>query len=658
MSESKDKRIKKLKRKRIWPSIVGLFVITSIFAIMLLALIGSNIEDVVKRKVLNGLVQAERIAESFEDYQGENNQNTSDSILNYIDMSLETEAVWVSNLEGEKIWANSEMSPNVEKMQKLEFGDSKYLNLIIEDDSEKILSANVIGKRIINGDNIIGILDSNYSNNEKIAVIKVWYVQEIDDLKVYVLQDINVYSYDCFMMLVSVGLFGIMIAIFILYYLVSFISVIINIRRTSKVIYTDLTTGGKNWLYFVKKGNRILKSKISLNNYAVIHLKMRKYRSFCTCFGVKEGEVLVEKMYHVLKKHVKRSEVMVFKENATFALMLTYENEEQLRERIEVITNNLNMLISNMKLYFAVGIYKVNKKETDVEQLYNNAVLACDMSGEEAETQIIFYDIEMNNRRIWERKVENDMYSALTNHEFKVYLQPKISTSNEHLAGAEALVRWIHPREGFIPPNKFIPIFERNGFILKLDDYMLEEIAKQQSEWIKLGRKVVPISVNISRAHFAKEDLAEHICGIVDKYQVPHDVIELELTESAFFDDKQVLLDTVRKLRDAGFIVSMDDFGAGYSSLNSLKEMQLDVLKIDADFFRGAEAQERGLLIVSEVIDLAKKLNMKIVAEGIESREQVEFLTEQECDLIQGYFYSKPMPISEFEVKYGENQRL
>jgi EAL domain-containing protein (putative c-di-GMP-specific phosphodiesterase class I)/GGDEF domain-containing protein len=652
MSESKDKRIKKLKRKRIWPSIVGLFVITSIFAIMLLALVGSNIEDVVKRKVLNGLIQAEKIAESFENFQGENNQNISDSILNYIDMSLETEAVWVSNLEGEKIWANSEMSPNIENVQKFEFGDSKYLNLIIEDDSAKNLSAKVIGKRI--GDNIIDILDSNYSNNEKIAVIKVWYVQEIDDLKVYVLQDIDVYSYDCFMMLVSIGLFGIMIAIFILYYLTSIISVIINIRRTSKVIYTDMTTGGKNWLYFVKRSNRILKSKISLNNYAVIHLKMRKYRSFCTCFGVKEGEVLVEKMYRVLRKQVKRSELVVFKENATFALMLSYENEEQLRQRIEVITNNLNMLISNMKLYFAVGVYKVNKKEADVEQLYNNAVLACDMLGEEAETQIIFYDVEMNNRRIWERKVENDMYSALTNHEFKVYLQPKISTSNEHLAGAEALVRWIHPREGFIPPNKFIPIFERNGFILKLDDYMLEEIAKQQSEWIKQGRKVVPISVNISRAHFAKEDLAEHICGIVDKYQVPHDVIELELTESAFFDDKQVLLDTVKRLRDAGFIVSMDDFGAGYSSLNSLKEMQLDVLKIDADFFRGVEAQERGLLIVSEVIDLAKKLNMKIVAEGIESREQVDFLTEQECDLIQGYFFSKPMPIHEFEEKYKD----
>ena len=232
-------------------------------------------------------------------------------------------------------------------------------------------------------------------------------------------------------------------------------------------------------------------------------------------------------------------------------------------------------------------------------------------------------------------------------------MQPKISASKETLAGAEALVRWIHPREGFIPPNKFIPIFERNGFILKLDDYMLDEIARQQAIWISQGRKVVPISVNVSRAHFAKEDLAEHICGIVDKYQVPHNVIELELTESAFFDDKQLLLETVRKLREAGFIVSMDDFGAGYSSLNSLKELKLDVIKIDADFFRGVETEERGLLIVSEVIDLAKKLDMKIVAEGIESREQVDFLIEQECDLIQGYFFAKPMPIIEFEQKYS-----
>lgn len=215
-------------------------------------------------------------------------------------------------------------------------------------------------------------------------------------------------------------------------------------------------------------------------------------------------------------------------------------------------------------------------------------------------------------------------------------------------------MRWIHPQEGFIPPNKFIPIFESNGFILKLDDYMIEEVARQQADWIAQGRTIVPISVNVSRAHFTREDLAEHICEIVDRFGVPHNCIELELTESAFFDDKKVLLRTVKKLRDSGFTVSMDDFGAGYSSLNSLKELTIDVLKIDADFFRNVEEEERGMLIVSEVIDLAKKLNMKIVAEGIESRDQVDFLVQQECDLIQGYFFAKPMPVEEFVEKYSD----
>lgn len=313
----------------------------------------------------------------------------------------------------------------------------------------------------------------------------------------------------------------------------------------------------------------------------------------------------------------------------------------------------MSSVLPGIKMYFGVGVYLVQPGENDVEQLYNNAMIACEMSGEEAEGKIAYFDVEMNNQKLWERKVEDDMERALINREFQVYLQPKISTKEEVLGGAEALVRWIHPTEGFIPPNRFIPIFEKNGFILKLDDYMLEEIAKVQAGWLAEGRTLVPISVNVSRAHFTREDLAEHICAIVDKYQVPHDVIELELTESAFFDDKKVLLNTVQKLRKAGFQVSMDDFGAGYSSLNSLKELKIDVLKIDADFFRGAEAEERGLFIVSKVIELAKKLNMKIVAEGIESKEQVEFLTGQDCDLIQGYFYAKPMPVAEFAQKYS-----
>lgn len=473
-------------------------------------------------------------------------------------------------------------------------------------------------------------------------------------MNVMVLNDIHVYYRDLIMILSCAILCGVLIVIFVIYYLVSIISMAVGAHRTTKIIYTDMLTGGDNWLLFIKKATTLLKkNKRGSLNYAMLHLEMRKYRSFCTCFGVSKGQELVEKFHAVLKREMYRKETMAHQEDEAFGLLVTYTDTAQLEARIQKIENALNAVLPGMKMYFGVGVYLVQPGENDVEQLYNNAMIACEMIGDEAENRTAYFDVEMNNQKLWERKVEDDMDRALANREFQVYLQPKISTTEEVLGGAEALVRWIHPTEGFIPPNRFIPIFEKNGFILKLDDYMLEEIARVQAGWLAEGRELVPISVNVSRAHFTREDLAEHICAIVDKYQVPHSVIELELTESAFFDDKKVLLGTVRKLREAGFQVSMDDFGAGYSSLNSLKELQIDVLKIDADFFRGADVEERGLLIVSEVIDLAKKLNMKIVAEGIESREQVEFLTAQECDLIQGYFYAKPMPVAEFAEKYN-----
>ena len=658
MSDSKDKRIKKLKNKSIWPSILGLFFIIIIFAILLIVQLGTNVMDIIRKKIIDPSSQSETVAVLFEEYDEEHSEEIEDSVTKYTEIVSDIEAVWVTDLKDNKVWANTKIEPDVEAVGELQVNENETISLIFERELARGLKFE--NETFIISDDFIKEFDTeniwesiyDFGHQEEIIKFRVWYLHKVGNYKVYVLQNVKLYANDFFILLASAILFVAMIAVFMLYYLSSFISVIISMRKTNKVIYTDIITGGNNWLYFVKKGNKLLKKKAASNGYAVIHIKMRKYRSFCTCFGVKEGELLIEKLYGVLKKKVRRNELMAYKENASFGLWVAYENDTQLCRRIEAITVALDDVLPKMKLYFAVGIYKVQKKDRDIEQLYNNALLACDMLGEEAENKIVFFDVEMNNRRLWERKVEDDMDAALARHEFQVYLQPKISTAQENLAGAEALVRWIHPQEGFIPPNKFIPIFERNGFILKLDDYMLEEIAKQQAMWSGQGRKVVPISVNISRAHFAKEDLAEHICAIVDKYQVPHNVIELELTESAFFDDKETLLQTVKKLRDAGFPVSMDDFGAGYSSLNSLKELQLDVLKLDADFFRGEASQERGMVIVSEVIDLAKKLNMKIVAEGIESREQVDFLTEQECDLIQGYFFAKPMPITEFEEKY------
>jgi EAL domain-containing protein (putative c-di-GMP-specific phosphodiesterase class I)/GGDEF domain-containing protein len=660
MANSKDKRIKKFKKKHVWPSVLGLFILLIACGLLFFLVVEQSSEDMIKRKIATGINETEPIAKLFGDYDDNNKEEIHNNVLNYINMVPNTHAVWISDGNGNPIWSSSDKSPNLSDIEEIYYGDEVVLNLIVESDNDEIVTVRehniLINHRIFKKIDFNTIINLGLYDSDVISELKMWYVHEINGLKVYVLRDIFIYYHDFWMPFIFIVAVAIMIAVFIIYDILSSLSVFLNMRNTNKLLYTDVTTGGRNWLYFEKKGNKLLKKKSPTSDYAVIHFKMRKYRSFCTCFGVREGEVLIEKLHSIMKNNIDYKELMVHKENATFGMLLSYRNEEELCKRIEALTESLNSIFVSMKLYFAVGVYKVHRKETDIEQLYNNAVLACDMLSEEAKTQIVFYDVEMNKRRLWERKVEDDMYSALTNHEFKVYLQPKISTGEECLAGAEALVRWIHPTEGFIPPNKFIPIFEKNGFILQLDDYMLEEIAKQQAAWIAQGRKVVPISVNVSRAHFTREDLAEHICGIVDKYQVPHNVIELELTESAFFDDKEVLLGTVKKLRESGFIVSMDDFGAGYSSLNSLKELQLDVLKIDADFFRGVDSEDRGMLIVSEVIDLAKKLNMKIVAEGIESREQVDFLAEQECDLIQGYFFAKPMPINEFEEKYKENK--
>ena len=577
----------------------------------------------------------------------------------YHGMLDELEAVCVYGEQGEILWSSSDAVPQKEEVV------TAYLSFGGNETAVDMVLPEKIGFFAIDSEGDINVDEKLFEkmkfanvfrDGEQLLVDEdIWYMFSINDRTVFVLCRFEICGYDLQMAFLGMVFLIMVVALFTLYYIWTLVSMVVNQRRIAKIIYTDMITGGENWPAFIRKSTRkIRKVKRGRANkrLAVVHLRMKKYRSFCTCFGIHRGEELIERIYMMLKKQMGKGTILAHHEQADFGMLLTCSGDEELIARLTGMVRQIEAGFPDIKLKFAIGVCYVENFRDDVEVLYNNAVLARELCKEDKEPQIGFFDIEMSKQRLWEQKVETDMERALKQKEFQVYLQPKISTGEETLGGAEALVRWIHPTEGFVPPNKFIPIFERNGFILKLDDYMLHEVARQQAEWIEQGWKVVPISVNVSRAHFTREDLAEHICEIVDQYHVPHNVIELELTESAFFDDKQVLLNTVRKLRDAGFSVSMDDFGAGYSSLNSLKELSIDVLKIDADFFRGADSLDRGMLIVSEVIDLAKKLNMKIVAEGIECREQVDFLTDQECDLIQGYYFAKPMPIGEFEQNH------
>lgn len=449
---------------------------------------------------------------------------------------------------------------------------------------------------------------------------------------------------------------------------INVISSFITQRRMINLLYLDSVTGGKNWFYFVQHGRKLLCRLRNHNiTYALVNLHMNRYQDYCACYGNKTGDELLGSMDAFLKVNIRKQEVFARFASADFGLLLRCDSTEQCKKRLRKLLAELTGIQRGRALSFNAGIYQIpsvkdcpndvnhTRKRIDITQIYHYAAAARkSLYGKEGK-YIKFFDDQILQEQLWKRRVESTMEDALLNKEFQIYLQPKYNPASCRIVGAEALVRWVSPTDGVIPPKYFIPIFEGNGFITKLDYYMISAVSKLQSEWKIQGRKNIPISVNVSRANFTKEDLAFQICQLVDAYGTDRSLIELEVTESAFFGDKEILQKTLKELKDYGFCISMDDFGAGYSSLNSLKDLPLDVLKLDMEFFKGDTMEERGEIVVKEAIRLAKNLNMKIVAEGIETKEYVDFLLEQECDMIQGYYFAKPMPVLDFEKQMEQD---
>lgn len=657
MSAVKEKKINKIKNKKIWPRIVA-----AVFGVVfMVSLTIGAIATTISSIILSRFTDLKNSAEGISDYFAENmnNEETCFKNLNGIIKCM-------GNLENIAIiYIDPKTGENEEYILK---GDSYSVSVEVglEEDGIDADGLDLTDERIRQA--LKEVMQSVFVNGEIFDISRINTVitsvnigfNELHDEKsiIRISMKLNVYAADVILLIGIISLNMIIIISIIVINIVSISKTVHEKKGLAKVYYFDPASGGKNMQYFYDRARLILKRKRNkYPEYAILDARMQKYDSYCTCYGVERGMELIEILYNELSKSVNKYEVLAHSEKADFALLLGYTDKEELYNRIISITNGLKCASGDDNSKFNVGIYEVDDGNIDTECMYNFAGVALNSITESEDGSICTYNTKMRDEELWVNMVENDMKHAMENGEFQVYLQPKYSTKEEKLSGAEALVRWIHPTRGFISPGRFVPIFEKNGFVLNLDDFMISEVAKQQAKWMSEGKELFPISVNISRAHFTRADLAEHICGIVDKYEVPHDKIELELTESAFFDDKEVLIKTVKKLKEYGFEISMDDFGAGYSSLNSLKEMPLDVLKLDAEFFRGEDDENRGEVIVGEAITLAKKLNMRIVAEGIETREQVDSLARMDCDLIQGYYFAKPMPISEFEERaYGDNK--
>ena len=442
-------------------------------------------------------------------------------------------------------------------------------------------------------------------------------------------------------------------------------------KQILKVFFTDDVTLGHNWMWFTIKNEQMLrKKKNDRNNYAILNIEFVKYNTFCVCHSVEEGIKALQAINRTILKSIQKTEDCAHHGLSSFAVLMQYADEAVLKKKIQFILRKLEGVEKLHKFAFHVGIALLpakqlengsfeSRKDIDIEKVYNNACAATATLEMSDDSAIAFFDDKLVEEQRWIDIVNEKQQQAVDNEEFVIYYQPKYNPKTNELKGAEALIRWQSPEFGFVTPGRIIPIYEKNGFITEIDHYMLKHVARDQKRWLDAGFKCVPISVNVSRAHFIESDLAEQIRDTVDNEGAPRELIEIELTESAFFDDKKALISIIERLKSYGFIVSMDDFGAGYSSLNSLKDMPLDVLKLDADFFRGESEGGRGEKVVSEVIRLAKVLDMHTVAEGVEDKDQVDFLAKLDCDMIQGYYYAKPMPGADYEDRmikaYAEN---
>lgn len=310
------------------------------------------------------------------------------------------------------------------------------------------------------------------------------------------------------------------------------------------------------------------------------------------------------------------------------------------------IVSEAGSIVSNARISMRMGIYRNANNDSDVLRRFDRALHACNTLRHHYHTDCAFYDNEMHEKEIYSEKLLNDMDTALSEKQFKVYYQPKYNIKGDRptLASAEALIRWQHPDFGMVSPGAFIPLFEENGLIHKLDQFVRREAAAQIKQWKDTYGMTVPVSVNVSRVDMYDPNLESELLSIVQDNGLRPDEYLLEVTESAYTENSKQIVSTVEKLREDGFRVEMDDFGSGYSSLNMLATLPIDALKLDMAFVRHICSSEKDRKMVELMIDIADFLSVPVIAEGVETKEQYELLKASGCDIIQGYYFSKPVP--------------
>ena len=387
----------------------------------------------------------------------------------------------------------------------------------------------------------------------------------------------------------------------------------------------------------------------------MIVLNISHFHLYNELYGKEEGDKVLVYISNILKDIALVNDGIVSRiQDDYFALYVNHL--EDYDKVIDYIHKELKEKYNASNIQVRLGIYHSNKKDESIEDIIDRAKMVCDEIRGVNKKYYNVYSEDYQKNQLFKERLNHDFEKAIENHEFSVYFQPKISIQGDSytLSSAEALVRWIHPELGFISPGMFIPLFEENGNIKILDQYVWREAAKQMREWYLKYNIMLPVSINVSRIDMFDPKVVDIITSIAKENEIEPKNLYLEITESGYNNETNQIIGIIDELRNRGFKIEIDDFGSGYSSLNTLATLSFDVLKLDMKFVKDMFKNDKTLKMVGIVSDIAKYLNVKLIAEGVEEKNQLDKLKELKYDIIQGYYFSKPVSSVEFEKFFGK----
>lgn len=423
-----------------------------------------------------------------------------------------------------------------------------------------------------------------------------------------------------------------------------------------RALERDALTGIFNRHTFIKRTTKMLRKK----NTEVYHLMVwdvEHFKVINDLYGLATGDRVLRAIARCIDEQLRGVGTYARLESDRFAMCYPARLYEP-HELLASADAQLEEMNVGVRIALYAGVYCVSDVNLSVEQMCDRAYMALLTVKGHYHERFAYYDRAMRDRLMMEQRITSEMNAALQGGQFCFYVQPVYSITTGEPTFGEALVRWNHPELGVVPPRDFIPLFERNGFITRLDAYLWESVCKFQSDLIAEGVTPLPLSVNFSRLNLLNPALCSDLLETVAKYGLSSTLLKLEITESAYTDHPEQLLAAIQTLRAEGFEILMDDFGSGYSSLSMLKEVPVDILKIDMRFLAGMENNARAANIMASIVRMAKWLGSTVVAEGVETQAQIDFLRSVGCDCVQGFYYAKPIPLPEYTALLHNPVRL